>query len=134
MGLAKYQLFMFLFHYTGLAAVSPPTALAPFAAAARTRDDAFATMLQAWKYCLRAFLEPFVFCLSPSGMSLLMFGDAADIVWTTLPAAAGVAALSVAFGGCFLGPAGLTVRVLAGAVIATAAGGARLLQLQRKAA
>jgi hypothetical protein len=56
-GLAKYQLFLFLFlflfHYSGLAAVSPPTALAPFAAAARTRDDAFATMLQAWKYCLR---------------------------------------------------------------------------------
>jgi hypothetical protein len=57
----------------------------------------------------------------------------------------------VAFGGWFLGPAGLTVRVLAGAaglallyadpiadaagaVIAIAAGGAQLLQLQKKAA
>jgi TRAP-type uncharacterized transport system fused permease subunit len=80
-----------------------------------------------------------------------MFGDAADIVWTTLTAAAGVAALSVAVGGWFLGPAGLAVRLLAGAaglallyadpvadaagtVIAIAAGGVQLLQLQRKAA
>lgn len=142
---------MFLFYYAVLADVSPPTALAPFAAAAVTRGDAFATMLQAWKYCLPAFLVPFVFCLSPSGMSLLMFGDVADIVWTTLTAAAGVAALSVAFGGWFLGPAGLTVRLLAGAaglallyadpvadaagaVIALATGGAQMLQLQRKAA
>jgi TRAP-type uncharacterized transport system fused permease subunit len=90
-GLAKYQ--SFLFHYTVLAAVSPLTVLAPFAAAARTRGNAFATMLQASKYCLPAFLVPFVFCLSPSGMSLLMFGDAADIVWTTLTAAAGGAQL-----------------------------------------
>lgn len=142
---------MFLFYYAVLADVSPPTALAPFAAAAVTRGDAFATMLQAWKYCLPAFLVPFVFCLSPSGMSLLMFGGAAEIIWTTATAAAGVAALAVACGGWFLGPAGLTVRLLAGAaglallyadpiadavgaVIMIAAGGAQLLQLQRKAA
>jgi len=106
---------MFLFYYAVLADVSPPTALAPFAAAAVTRGDAFATMLQAWKYCLPAFLVPFVFCLSPAGMSLLMFGGAAEVIWTTATAAAGVAALAVAFGGWFLRPAGLTVRTLAGA-------------------
>lgn len=105
---------MFLFYYAVLADVSPPTALAPFAAAAVTRGDAFATMLQAWKYCLPAFLVPFVFCLSPSGLSLLMFGNWMDIVWTTLTAAAGVAAMAVAFGGWFLGPTSMTVRVLAG--------------------
>lgn len=93
---------MFLFYYAVLADVSPPTALAPFAAAAVTRGDAFATMLQAWKYCLPAFLVPFVFCLSPSGMALLMFGDWQTIVWTTLTAMIGVGLLSVAFGGwCF---------------------------------
>lgn len=105
---------MFLFYYAVLADVSPPTALAPFAAAAVTRGDAFSTMLQAWKYCLPAFLVPFVFCLSPAGMSLLMFGNWMDIAWTTATAAAGVAALAVAFGGWFLGPAGQVVRSLAG--------------------
>jgi len=103
---------MFLFYYAVLADVSPPTALAPFAAAAVTRADAFATMLQAWKYCLPAFLVPFVFCLSPAGMSLLMFGDWQTIMWTTLTAAMGVGLLSVAFGGWFRGAVGPVVRVL----------------------
>ncbi len=103
---------MFLFYYAVLADVSPPTALAPFAAAAVTRGDAFSTMVQAWKYCLPAFLVPFVFCLSPSGMALLMFGDWQTIIWTTLTAALGVGMLSVAFGGWLVGPAGRTVRIL----------------------
>jgi TRAP-type uncharacterized transport system fused permease subunit len=105
---------MFLFYYAVLADVSPPTALAPFAAAAVTRGDAFSTMFQAWKYCLPAFLVPFVFCLSPAGMALLMFGDWQTIAWTTLTAGLGVGFLSVAFGGWFRGQVGIHVRLLAG--------------------
>jgi TRAP transporter 4TM/12TM fusion protein len=105
---------MFLFYYAVLADVSPPTALAPFAAAAVTRGDAFSTMFQAWKYCLPAFLVPFVFCLSPSGMALLMFGDWQTIVWTALTAGLGVGFLSVAFGGWFRGQVGIYARLLAG--------------------
>jgi TRAP transporter 4TM/12TM fusion protein len=62
-GVAEPAAHMFLFYYAVLADVSPPTALAPFAAAAITRGEAFATMMQAWKYCLPAFLMPFMFCL-----------------------------------------------------------------------
>ena len=105
---------MFLFYYAVLADVSPPTALAPFAAAAVTRGDAFSTMFQAWKYCLPAFLVPFVFCLSPSGMALLMFGDWQTIAWSTLTAGLGVGFLSVAFGGWFRGRVGIYARLLAG--------------------
>jgi TRAP-type uncharacterized transport system fused permease subunit len=111
-GIPEPAAHMFLFYYAVLADVSPPTALAPFAAAAVTRGDAFSTMFQAWKYCLPAFLVPFVFCLSPSGMALLMFGDWQTIVWTTLTAALGVGLLSVAFGGWFRGAVGPVVRVL----------------------
>jgi TRAP transporter 4TM/12TM fusion protein len=63
---------MFMFYYAVLADVSPPTALAPFAASAITRGSPFATMMQAWKYTLPAFLVPFLFCLTPDGMALLM--------------------------------------------------------------
>jgi TRAP transporter 4TM/12TM fusion protein len=63
---------MFMFYYAVLADVSPPTALAPFAAAAITGGTPFRTMIQAWKYTLPAFLVPFMFCLTPDGMRLLM--------------------------------------------------------------
>ena len=93
-GVAPAAAHMFLFYYAVLADVSPPTALAPFAAAAITRGDAFATMMQAWKYCLPAFLVPFMFCLSPDGLGLLLQGDVANIVWTTATACIAVAALA----------------------------------------
>ncbi len=63
---------MFMFYYAVLADVSPPTALAPFAASAITGGKPFATMMQAWKYTLPAFLVPFMFCLTPEGTQLLM--------------------------------------------------------------
>jgi TRAP-type uncharacterized transport system fused permease subunit len=114
-GVPEAAAHMFLFYYAVLADVSPPTALAPFAAAAITRGEPFATMMQAWKYCMPAFLVPFMFCLSPDGMGLLFQGDAANIVWTTLTACAAVAAMAAAFGGWILREANLSERVVAGA-------------------
>jgi len=67
---------MFMFYYAVLADVSPPTALAPFAASAITGGQPFRTMMQAWKYTLPAFLVPFMFCLTPEGLRLLMFTPA----------------------------------------------------------
>jgi TRAP transporter 4TM/12TM fusion protein len=112
---------MFLFYYAVLADVSPPTALAPFAAAAITRGEPFQTMMQAWKYALPAFLVPFMFCLSPEGMGLLLKGEPAEIVWTTLTAAIAVAMFAAAFGGWILRQANLSERVV------TAAAGLALL-------
>jgi len=106
---------MFLFYYAVLADVSPPTALAPFAAAAITRGEPFATMMQAWKYCMPAFLVPFMFCLSPDGVALLFQGDAAQIAWTFLTACIAVASLAAAFGGWILQAANLSERVVAAA-------------------
>ncbi|MFM9862843.1 MAG: TRAP transporter permease, partial [Micropepsaceae bacterium] len=98
-GVAAPAAHMFLFYYAVLADVSPPTALAPFAAAAVTRGEAFATMMQAWKYCLPAFLVPFMFCLSPDGVGLLLMGDPLSIAWTFGTACIAVTALAAAFGG-----------------------------------
>jgi TRAP-type uncharacterized transport system fused permease subunit len=106
---------MFLFYYAVLADVSPPTALAPFAAAAITRGEPFATMMQSWKYCLPAFLVPFMFCLSPEGVALLFQGSALQIAWTFATACLAVTALAAAFGGWILGAANLSERVVAAA-------------------
>ncbi len=114
-GVAPPAAHMFLFYYAVLADVSPPTALAPFAAAAITRGESFSTMMQAWKYCLPAFLVPFMFCLSPDGVGLLMMGDPVSIAWTFGTACIAVAALAAAFGGWIIAEVNLSERVVAGA-------------------
>ncbi|GIW07188.1 MAG: C4-dicarboxylate ABC transporter permease [Dehalococcoidia bacterium] len=104
---------MFIFYYAVLSEVSPPTALAPFAAAALTGGNPFRTMMLTWKYTLPAFLVPFVFCLSPEGLGVLLQAPLRDVVWTTSTAAVGVVALALGFGGWLWGPAGLAERAVA---------------------
>ncbi len=70
-GIPEPAAHMFMFYYAVLADVSPPTALAPFAASAITGGKPFRTMMQAWKYTLPAFLVPVMFCLTADGLRLL---------------------------------------------------------------
>ena len=106
---------MFIFYYAVLSEVSPPTALAPFAAAAITGGNPFKTMMVTWKYTLPAFLVPFVFTLDPSGLGVLLQAPVADVLRTSLTAGAGVAALAMASGGWLRQRATFMERVLAGA-------------------
>jgi TRAP transporter 4TM/12TM fusion protein len=98
-GVSEPAAHMFIFYYAVLADVTPPTALAPAAAAALTGGRPYRTMMLAWKYCLPGFLVPFMFTLTPAGAALLMIGDPATIVWTTLTSMVAVAMLAGAIGG-----------------------------------
>jgi TRAP-type uncharacterized transport system fused permease subunit len=107
---------MFIFYYSVLSEVSPPTALSPFAAAAITGGDPYRTTLQAWKYTLPAFLVPFVFVLDPQGIGLLLKlpkdGSWIDIVLITGKTALGLAALAAAAQGWALRRTTMTERLL----------------------
>src|SRR6187399_1524760 len=98
LGVPDFAAHMFIFYYSVLSEVSPPTALSPFAAAAITGGDPYRTTLQAWKYTLPAFVVPFVFVLDPAGVGLLLKtppdGSWVDIVMITAKTAAGLAALA----------------------------------------
>ncbi len=100
LGVPDVAAHMFIFYYSVLSEVSPPTALSPFAAAAITGGDPYKTTLQAWKYTLPAFLVPFVFVLDPQGLGLLLKmpagGSWVDIVMITVKTALGLAALAAA--------------------------------------
>ena len=92
---------MFIFYYSVLSEVSPPTALSPFAAAAITGGDPYRTTLQAWKYTLPAFLVPFVFVLDPqrhraSAPSSRQSGSAVDIALITARTGIGLFVLAMA--------------------------------------
>ena len=100
LGVPDVAAHMFIFYYSVLSEVSPPTALSPFAAAAITGGDPYKTTLQAWKYTLPAFLVPFVFVLDPEGIGLLLKipkdGSWVDIILITAKSALGLAALAAA--------------------------------------
>ncbi|WP_233604293.1 TRAP transporter fused permease subunit [Micromonospora sp. HM5-17] len=105
---------MFVFYYSVLSEVTPPTALAAVGAAAITGGRTIPTMWQALKYALPAFLAPAAFVLTAPGEHLLGRGSALEILGTGAVACLGVAALAVATGGWVLGvgPAGAVERVL----------------------
>ncbi len=113
LGVAPPAAHMFMFYYAVLADVSPPTALAPFAASAITRGRPFATMMQAWKYTLPAFVVPVLFCLPPYGTGLLFFGEWQTIALVMLTSAGAIAALSFAATGWMLRLLGTGERLLA---------------------
>jgi TRAP transporter 4TM/12TM fusion protein len=100
-GVSPIAAHMFVFYYAVLSEVSPPTALAPFAAAALTGGQALRTMMLTWKYALPAFLVPIAFTLEPRGMGMLLQGHWVDMVVGSTTALAGVSALAVSMTGAY---------------------------------
>ncbi len=94
LGVPDFAAHMFVFYYAILSEVSPPTALSCFAAAALTKGNPYKTTLFAWKYTLPAFIVPFMFTLDPKGVGILLKGPVMDIIWVTITAFIGLAALA----------------------------------------
>jgi len=99
LGVPDYAAHMFIFYYSILSEVSPPTALSPFAAAALTGGDPYKTTLQAWKYTLPAFLVPFNFTIHPDGVALLLKGSPVAVIWTFVTAFVGIFSLAAGMDG-----------------------------------
>jgi TRAP transporter 4TM/12TM fusion protein len=115
LGVPTYVAYMFVFYYAVLSEVSPPTALAAFAASAITGGNAYKTMMLTWKYTLPAFLVPFAFVLSPNGEGLLLQGSPLQIGLTLLISAVAVGSLAIATGAWLVGPARAPERALCAA-------------------
>lgn len=105
LGVPEYAAHMFIFYYALLSEVSPPTALSPFAAAAITGGDPFKTTMMAWKYCIPAFLMPFIFTVIPDGRALLLHWEGVGIthgVWILFASFLGIGMLASGASGWFL--------------------------------
>jgi len=107
---------MFVFYYSVLSEVTPPTALAAVGASAITGGRTMPTMWQAMKYALPAFLAPIAFVLTDPGEYLLARGPAIGIVGATVVAGFAVVGLAIATGAWVpgIGPAGPASRILGG--------------------
>jgi TRAP transporter 4TM/12TM fusion protein len=112
LGVPDFAAHMFVFYYAILSEVSPPTALSCFAAAALTKGNPYKTTMYAWKYTLPAFIVPFMFTLDPKGVGILLKGPALDIIWTTITAFIGLAALAGGVENWFLKRTTLYERIM----------------------
>ncbi|KDE41079.1 MAG: TRAP transporter permease [Nitrincola lacisaponensis] len=89
----------FVFYYAVLSAITPPVALAGYAAAAIAGTDPLKTAVTSFKFGLAAFIVPFMFFYSPA---LLMDGTWSAILGVFVTASIGIYLLAASIQGWFL--------------------------------
>lgn len=89
----------FVFYYAVLSAITPPVALAGYAAAAIAGTDPLKTAVTSFKFGLAAFIVPFMFFYNPA---LLMEGSWSEILQVFITASMGIYLLAAAIQGWFL--------------------------------
>lgn len=109
LGVDRTAAHMFIFYYSCLSAVSPPVALAVYAAASIGHADLWRAGLQAMKFAAAGFIVPFFFVFNPE---LLMMGDPAAIIRATVTSTVGSVVLAAGLQGYLLRPANLLERAL----------------------
>lgn len=104
---------MFIFYFAILSAITPPVALASFAAASMAGGDMWRTSVIAVKLGLATFIVPYMFWLSPA---LLAQGELIAILQVFATASLGVWLLACSTEGWMLnGRLALPLRLLSGA-------------------
>ncbi len=110
-GVAKLSAHMFILYFGMMSMITPPIALAAFAAASIARSDPMKTGFVAMRMGWVAYVIPFLFVLSPT---LIMAGPPWQIALNAATATVGVYIASVAMVGFFTRPLGALTRILLG--------------------
>ena len=79
LGVSKPAAHMFAFYFAILSAITPPVALAVYAAAGLAKSDIWTTGWAAVRIGAAGFIVPFMFVYEPA---LLMIGDWPTIIWS----------------------------------------------------
>jgi TRAP transporter 4TM/12TM fusion protein len=109
LGVAPMGAHMFAFYFSCLSAVTPPVALAVYAAASIGGAGLWASGVQAVKFAAAGFIVPFFFVYNPA---LLFQGPWHEILGAVLTGSIGVIALAAGLEGYFLRVATWFERVL----------------------
>jgi TRAP transporter 4TM/12TM fusion protein len=100
---------MFVFYFAILSAITPPVAIAVYAACGISRSEVWATSYAAVKLGLTGYIIPFMFVFGPS---LLLIGPWERVAVTAITSAAGVSLLAGGLAGYLLKPANALTRLL----------------------
>lgn len=109
LGLDPLAAHLFVFYYAVVSAITPPVALASFAAAALAGADPWRTAFRALRFGIAAFVVPFMFVYHPE---ILLRGEWPEIVRLFATSALGVVAFAIAGEGWLRGPVGVPARLL----------------------
>ena len=113
---------LYVMYFGMMSMITPPVAIAAFAAAGLADSDPMRTGWAAVRFGWIAYVIPFLFVLSPS---LLLIGGGVEIVLATFTAVAGVWLVSIGIAGYFmreLGPAWRLAFAAAGGLALIPAG------------
>ena len=88
---------MFAFYFAILSAITPPVALAVFAAAALAKADMWASGLESVRMAAPAYIVPFMFVYEPQ--LLLIGNDWIPMIWAAISASIGVICLAAGLHG-----------------------------------
>lgn len=112
---------LFVFYFAALSAITPPVALAAFAAAGLAGSDPMKTGMTALKLGLAAFIVPFLFVY---GEELIMVGTAVNIILATITAIIGIIGIACAVEGWFISSCNWIERVIlfVGSIVMVAPG------------
>jgi len=89
---------MFAFYFAILSAITPPVALAVYAAAGLAKSDLWITGWAAVRIAATSFIVPFMFVYAPE---LLMIGDWPKVAWASFTASCGVVIFAAGLHGYF---------------------------------
>ncbi len=113
LGVEKLAAHLFVLYFGMLSMITPPVALAAYAAANLAGADPWRTGLYAVRLGWTAYIVPFLFVASPA---LLLIGAPLLVAWTALTAVAGIWLVTVGVVGFGLRPLGAPMRVLFAAI------------------
>jgi TRAP transporter 4TM/12TM fusion protein len=109
LGVAPMGAHMFAFYFSCLSAVTPPVALAVYAAASIGRAGLWGAGVQAVKFAAAGFIVPFFFVYNPA---LLFAGEWSEIARAVVTGTIGVIALAAGLEGYFIRTATWLERAL----------------------
>lgn len=101
LGVVRPAAHMFAFYFAILSAITPPVALAVYAASGLAKSNLWKTGWAAVKVGAAGFIVPFMFVYEPA---LLMIGDWPTIVWRFIVSCIGIAVLAAGLHGYLLKP------------------------------
>jgi TRAP transporter 4TM/12TM fusion protein len=108
LGVVEPAAHMFAFYFAILSAITPPVALAVFAAASLAKADMWEAGWIAMKIGVAGYIVPFMFVYEPA---LLMIGDPLSSIRALVTASIGCMAIAAGLHGYFLGPTSLWQRI-----------------------
>jgi len=111
LGVPDLSAHLFVFYFGIIADITPPVALAAFAAAGVSGGEPIRTGIQSAKLAIAAFIIPYMFVLSPQ--LLMIDTTVSELIWVLITAFSGMIAIGAGLIGYWMRPLHWVERILA---------------------